>query len=47
VITAELTEQVKLLDGITRYRFGKDVEMMAEWRAAKQMLGQPHAPVRG
>ncbi len=45
VITAELTEQVKLLDGITRYRFGKDVEMMAEWRAAKQMLGQPHAPV--
>ena len=40
VIANELTEQVKLLDGITRYRFGKDVEMMAEWKAAKQLLGQ-------
>ncbi len=41
VIANLLTEQVKLLDGITRYRFGKDVEMMAEWKAAKQLLGQP------
>jgi len=44
VITAQLKEQVKLLDGITRYRFGDDVEMMAEWNAAKQMLRQPGAP---
>jgi hypothetical protein len=43
VITAQLKEQVKLLDGITRYRFGDDVEMMAEWHAAKQMLRQPGA----
>jgi hypothetical protein len=41
VISTELIEQVKLLDGITRYRFGGDVEMMAEWKAAKQLLGQP------
>jgi hypothetical protein len=41
VITTELVEQVKLLDGITRYRFGSDPEMMAEWKAAKQLLGQP------
>jgi len=40
VITAELVEQVKLLDGITRYRFGNDPELMAEWKAARQMLGQ-------
>jgi hypothetical protein len=40
VIANLLSEQVKLLDGITRYRFGKDVEMMAEWKAAKQLLGQ-------
>ena len=44
VITAQLKEQVKLLDGITRYRFGDDAEMMAEWNAAKQMLRQPGTP---
>lgn len=43
VITTELVEQVKLLDGITRYRFGKDQEVMAEWKAAKQLLGQRRA----
>ena len=45
VITAELKEQVRLLDGITRYRFGGDAEMMAEWNAAKQMLRVPIPPV--
>ena len=40
VITTELMEQVKVLDGLTRYRFGQDPEVMAEWRAAKQLLGQ-------
>ena len=40
VITTELVEQVKLLDGITRYRFGSDPEVMAEWKAARQVLGQ-------
>jgi asparagine synthase (glutamine-hydrolysing) len=29
-----LVEQVKLLDGITRSRFGNDPELMAEWKAA-------------
>ena len=41
VITTELMEQVKVLDGVTRYRFGNDPEMMAEWKAARQILGQP------
>jgi hypothetical protein len=41
VISAELVEQVKVLDGLTRYRFGNDPELMAEWKAAKQVLGQP------
>lgn len=40
VITAELMEDVKLLDGMTRYRFGKDVEVMGEWDAARALLGQ-------
>jgi hypothetical protein len=40
-ITAELVEQVNVLDGVTRYRFGKDPEVMAEWRAARRVLGLP------
>ena len=40
VITTELLEQVRVLDGVTRYRFGNDPEVMAEWKAAKQVLGQ-------
>lgn len=41
VITTELAKQVKILDGVTRYRFGNDPEVMAEWKAAKQVLGLP------
>lgn len=39
-ITAELVVQVKVLDGITRYRFGMDPEMMAEWNAVKRVPGK-------
>ena len=45
VITAQLMDEVNLLDGITRYRFGKDPEVMAEWKAARQVLGQPRTAV--
>ena len=41
VITTELVEQVKVLDGVTRYRFGDEPEVMAEWKAARQVLGVP------
>jgi hypothetical protein len=40
-ITTELMEQVNLLDGITRYRFGFDSVVMSEWRMARALLGQP------
>jgi hypothetical protein len=40
VITAELLGQVKVLDGITRYRFGGDPEVMAEWKAVRRVPGQ-------
>ena len=43
VITAELVDQVKVLDGITRYRFGDDPEVMAEWKAVRRVPGQPQA----
>jgi hypothetical protein len=41
VTTTEMVEQVKVLDGVTRYRFGKDPEVMVEWKAARQVLGLP------
>jgi hypothetical protein len=39
VITAELMDRVSVLDGITRYRFGDQPEVMAEWNAAKRVPG--------
>lgn len=51
VITFELQKVVKVLDGITRYRFGMNPEMMAEWGAVKNVLGRSPrgrgAPVAG
>jgi hypothetical protein len=44
VITAELLKVVKVLDGITRYRFGMSPEMMAEWQAVRQVLGRGVSP---
>jgi hypothetical protein len=41
VITTELLEQIKVADGITRYRFGMSPEMMAEWNAVRRVLGVP------
>jgi hypothetical protein len=41
VITAEIQKQIKVLDGITRYRFGMSPELMAEWKAVRRVPGQP------
>ncbi len=35
-------ELVKILDGITRYRFGMSAEVMDEWKSSRQVPGQPH-----
>ena len=40
VITVEVLRLVKVLDGITRYKFGMNPEKMAEWQAARQVLGR-------
>ena len=37
--TAELVEQVKVLDGLNRWRFGKEPELLVEWNAAKHVPG--------
>ena len=44
-VTAEITEQVRLLDGLVRYRFGDDAELMGSWASARNVLGpfKPHA----
>lgn len=41
VIVGEVSAQVKVLDGITRYRYGMDRKVMAEWRAVKRMPAHP------
>ena len=41
VVVGELVQQIKVLEGFTRYRFGDDPVVMAEWKAARQVLGQP------
>jgi hypothetical protein len=38
-IGAEITEQVQLLDGVVRYQFGDDAELMGAWASARNVLG--------
>ncbi len=40
-ICIDLMELVKLIGGITGYRFGNDRDVMAEWKAARQIPRQP------
>lgn len=45
VITGEILKQIKVLDGITRYRFGMSPELMAEWKAVRRVPGRPQGGV--
>jgi hypothetical protein len=38
-VTAELMETVQMLDGVNRWRFGKDPKLLVEWNAAKHLSG--------
>jgi len=38
-VASEITEQVRLLDGLVRYRFGDDAELMTAWASARNVLG--------
>lgn len=40
-LTAELMDQVKVLDGMTRYGFGDNPDVMAEWKAVKAVPARP------
>src|SRR2546427_375719 len=45
-VAAEVAEQVKVLDGLVRYRFGDDAELMGAWASARNVLG-PFKPKAG
>jgi hypothetical protein len=38
-VAAQITEQVRLLDGLVRYRFGDQPELMGSWASARNVLG--------
>ena len=38
-VSAEIAEQVRVLDGLVRYRFGDNAELMAAWASARDVLG--------
>jgi len=38
-ISAEITEQVRLLDGVVQYRFGDNAELMGAWHTARNVAG--------
>jgi len=38
-VAAEIAEQVRLLDGLVRYRFGENAELMGAWASARNVLG--------
>ena len=38
-IGAEISEQVKLLDGVVQFRFGDDVQLMGAWASVRNVVG--------
>ena len=36
---AEVSEQVKVLDGVVRYRFGDNAELTGAWASVHSVLG--------
>jgi hypothetical protein len=44
-ITLEITERIRLLDGLVRYRFRKDGELLGAWMSASNVPGPSRAKV--
>jgi hypothetical protein len=38
-VAAQITEQVRVLDGLVRYRFGDNAELMGAWASARNVAG--------
>jgi hypothetical protein len=45
-VAAEIKEQVRVLDGLVRFRFGENAELMGAWASARNVLG-PFKPKAG
>ena len=45
-VAADIAEQVRLLDGLVRHRFGDNAEPMGAWASARNVLG-PFKPKAG
>ena len=43
-VTKEIAEQVRVLDGLVRYRFKGNAELIAAWSSARNVLGPFKAP---
>ena len=41
-VLSEISEQVRVLDGLVRYRFGDDGELMGAWASAHNVAGPSH-----
>lgn len=41
-VVAEISEQVRILDGLVRYRFGDNEELMGAWASARNVVGPIH-----
>jgi hypothetical protein len=44
-VAAEIKEQVRVLDGLVRFRFGENAELMGAWASARNVLGPSKAKV--
>ena len=44
-VAAEIKEQVRVLDGLVRFRFGENAELMGAWASARNVLGPFKAKV--
>lgn len=45
-VSVEIQEQVRLLDGLVRYRFGKDPEVMAVWESSRNVAASSWAAAK-
>ena len=39
VVAADLSQQLRLLDKVVRYRFGDNAELMGAWESARNVAG--------
>ena len=43
VIADEVVQIVKVIDGLNRFRFAKEPELLASWKAASNVIGPPRS----